>query len=162
MIVALGEIAGLPEGGERLAREVREGLEATREKGERLLRRPRTFFELWPDPLVSCAGWQSELLEIAGAEEIFPELRGSRTRQERIVDPAEVARREPEVILGSWPGRCVEIERIRMRPGWDCLPAIRRGKIFEMESSLISRPGLKALTAGLNRLHEIIADASLG
>jgi iron complex transport system substrate-binding protein len=162
MIVDLGNLAGLPEEGQELAREIREGLENTREKGESLLRHPRAFCEEWPDPLVSCAGWISELLELAGGEDIFRELRHSQDREGRIVSPAEVARREPEVILGSWSGRKADLERIRLRPGWERVPAVRRGKVFGIESSLIQPPGLTALTEGVARLHEVIAEASLG
>jgi iron complex transport system substrate-binding protein len=158
----LGEVMGLQERARALAEELEAGVLPIRERGEMLLRRPRIFFEECPDPLISCSRWVGDLVEIAGGEEIFPELRGRRDRQARVVDPAEVVRREPEVIVASWSGERVDFERIRSRPGWDRVPAVRREKMFEIEPDQILRPGAAALTEGLARLHEIIAGASLG
>jgi iron complex transport system substrate-binding protein len=158
----LGEMMGLQEGARALAEELEEGVLSIREKGEMLLRRPRIFFEEWPDPLISCSRWVGELVEVAGGQEILPELRGPREREARIVDPAEVARREPEVIIASWTGQRVDFERIRNRPGWDRVSAVRRDKIFEIDPDRILLPGPAALTDGLARLHDIIAGAALG
>jgi len=104
----------------------------------------------------------SELVEIAGGEEVFPELRRQGEAKGRIVGFEEVARREPEVIIGSWCGKKVRFDTIRRRPGWDRIPAVRRGRIYEIKSALILQPGPAALTDGLARLHEIIAEVSLG
>jgi iron complex transport system substrate-binding protein len=78
------------------------------------------------------------------------------------VSAEEVVRREPEVVIGSWCGRKVRFDTIRNRPGWDRIPAVRRGKLYEIKSALILQPGPAALTDGLAKLHEILAEASLG
>ena len=162
MIRVLGGMVGRAEEAEALAVRLEEGIDAIREKGDSLLRRPRVFFEEWPDPLISGIRWVSELVEIAGGEEIFPELRGEQGAKGRIVSFEEVARREPEVIIGSWCGRKVRFDTIRSRPGWSSVPAVRRDKLYEIKSALILQPGPAALTDGLDRLHAIIAEASLG
>ena len=51
-------------------------------------RRPRVYFEEWDDPLIRGIRWVEELVEIAGGEPIFPELRDARLAKDRIVDPA--------------------------------------------------------------------------
>jgi iron complex transport system substrate-binding protein len=162
MIRVLGGMIGREEEAKELVAELREGVERVREKGDSLLRRPRVFFEEWPDPLISGIRWVSELIEIAGGEDVFPELRSSGEAPGRIVSPEEVVRREPEVIIGSWCGRKVRFDTIRKRPGWDRIPAVRRGKLYEIKSALILQPGPAALTDGLAKLHEILAEASLG
>ena len=83
------------------------------------------FFEEWDDPLISGIRWVEELVEIAGGEPIFPELRDAKLGKERIVDADEVVRRDPDVIVASWCGKPVRSERIRARPGWDRVPAVR-------------------------------------
>jgi iron complex transport system substrate-binding protein len=158
----LGGMIGRAPEGRALAARLAEGGERVREKGESLLRRPRVFFEEWPDPLISGIRGVSELLEAAGGEDVFPELRERGDGKGRIVAPEEVIRRAPEVIIGSWCGRKVRFERIRSRPGWDAIPAVRRDKIFEIKSALILQPGPAALTDGLASLHAIIAAASEG
>ena len=162
MVLVLGGMVGREAEARRLEEDLRAGVEAVREKGESLLRRPRVFFEEWPDPLISGIRWVSELIEIAGGEDVFAELRARGEARGRIVDPDEVARREPEVIIGSWCGRKVRFERIRSRPGWERIPAVRRDKLFEIKSALILQPGPAALTDGLAQLHAILAEASLG
>ena len=162
MIHILGGIIGMGAEAQALVQELAEGVERVREKGESLLRRPRVFFEEWPEPLISGIRWVSELIEIAGGTDVFPELREKQDGAGRIVAPQEVAGREPEVIIGSWCGRKVRFDTIRNRPGWARIPAVRRGKLYEIKSALILQPGPAALTDGLARLHEIIAEASLG
>ena len=162
MIRVLGGMVGREREAAALVGELSEGVERVRERGEVLLRRPRVFFEEWPDPLISGIRWVSELIEVAGGQDVFKELREQGEAKGRIVSFEEVVRRGPEVIVGSWCGRKVRFDTIRRRPGWDQVPAVRRDKIYEIKSALILQPGPAALTDGLARLHDIIAEASLG
>ena len=43
------------------------------------------------------------------------------------------------------------------RPGWDGIPAVRDGHVYEVKSALILQPGPAALTDGLRAVHDIIA-----
>src|SRR6185295_15925345 len=97
-------------------------------------RRPRVFFEEWDAPLISGIRWVEELVEIAGGEPIFPELREAKLGRDRIVDAAEVQRRNPEVILASWCGKAVRRERIASRDGWSAVAAVEGGHIYEIKS----------------------------
>lgn len=162
MIRILGGMIGRDQEAEALAARLEERIERVRDQGAALLRRPRVFFEEWPDPLISGIRWVSELVEVAGGEEIFPELRAEQGAKGRIVSYEEVVRREPEVIIGSWCGRKVRFETIRSRPGWERVPAVRRDRLYEIKSALILQPGPASLTDGLDRLHAIMAEASLG
>ena len=90
-----------------------------------LARRPRVFFEEWNDPLISGIQWVEELIEIAGGETIFPELRRGRKAKERAVSPEQIIERNPDVIIASWCGMKVNKEAICSRPGWDRISAIR-------------------------------------
>jgi iron complex transport system substrate-binding protein len=85
--------------------------------------RLRVFFEEWDDPLISGIRWVEELVEIAGGAPIFPELAAAGLAKDRIVDPAEVARRDPQVIFASWCGKKMKKSTIQSRPGW---AAVRR------------------------------------
>jgi iron complex transport system substrate-binding protein len=67
-------------------------------------RRPRVFFEEWNDPLISGIQWVEELIEIAGGETIFPELRLARKAKERVAPPEQIIERNPDVIIASWCG----------------------------------------------------------
>jgi iron complex transport system substrate-binding protein len=102
----------------------------------------------------------SEVIEIAGGRDIFPELRDKASGKDRVVDPGEVARRDPQIILASWCGKPVDLEAIRKRPGWGAVSAVKEDRIHEVDGADILSPGPSVL-AGLRRIHEIVQE-SLG
>ncbi len=106
--------------------------------------RPRVYFEEWPDPMTTGIGWVSELIERAGGIDIFADKRHEKKAAARMVTPEEVIDREPEIIFASWCGKPVELGEIAARVGWNKLPAVRKGHLFEIPSDLIlqSGPGL--------------------
>jgi iron complex transport system substrate-binding protein len=114
--------------------------------------RPRVYFEEWDDPMISGIGWVSELIEIAGGKDIFPELRSQKAAKDRVISPEVVRAAAPDVILASWCGKKVVPDRIRQRPGWSEIPAVRDGRIVEIKSTLILQPGPAALTDGLDAI----------
>jgi iron complex transport system substrate-binding protein len=161
MIRMLGGLVGCQTEAEALADRLSDGLERIRESAARLPRRLTAFFEEWNEPLISGIRWVEELVEIAGASPIFPELRECGLAKDRIVDPSEVARRNPDVVFASWCGKKVNIASIARRTGWDEVAAVRNGHIFEIKSTLILQPGPASLTDGIAQLHARIVEASL-
>jgi iron complex transport system substrate-binding protein len=159
MIRMLGGLVGCADEAGRLADELARGLDAIRQSAGRFPHRMRTFFEEWDDPLISGIRWVDELVEIAGGTPIFPELGEARLGRERIVDPADVARRNPEIIFASWCGKRVRHETIRKRPGWQAVSAVANGRIFEVKSAYILQPGPASLTDGVRQLHARVAEA---
>lgn len=156
----IGGLVGAGEKAEALAAELEAGLDDVRRKAAALPRHPRVFFEEWPDPLISGISWVDELIEIAGGEPIFRELRQGRLARERIVTPEQVATRDPEVIVASWCGKGVKKSTIRERPGWDRVTAVRNDRIHEIRSTYILQPGPASLTEGVGQLHDVIAGAA--
>ncbi len=114
--------------------------------------RPRVFFEEWDEPLTSGTGWVSELVRIAGGEDVFHELANRASAKNRIVAPQAVVAAAPDVILASWCGKKVVPARIAARPGWDAIPAVRADRIVEIKSSPILQPGPAAIMDGLDAI----------
>ena len=154
MIRMLGGLVGCQADAERLAGQLEADLERIRASGSRLPKRPRVFFEEWDEPLISGIRWVEELVAIAGGDPVFPELARCGLAKDRIVDPAEVARRDPEVVFASWCGKKVKKATIQNRPGWDRVAAVRADHIFEIKSTYILQPGPACLTDGVAQLHE--------
>jgi iron complex transport system substrate-binding protein len=157
MIRMLGGLIGRAERAESLASSLEADLDRIRDQASRFAKRPRVYFEEWDDPLISGIQWVEELIEIAGGDPIFPELRHAKLAKDRIVAPEEVVRREPDVIIASWCGKAVKKDKIASRAGWERLPAVRAGLIHEIKSAFILQPGPASLTEGVRQLHEIIA-----
>jgi iron complex transport system substrate-binding protein len=156
MIRMLGGLVGCQHEAERLADDLSAGLDRIGEAAAAFPRRLRVFFEEWDEPLISGIRWVEELVDIAGGAPIFPELSAARLGRDRIVDPMEVARRNPEVVLASWCGKKVQAHRIRSRPGWAGVSAIAHDRIFEVKSTYILQPGPAALTDGVRQIHDVL------
>jgi iron complex transport system substrate-binding protein len=157
MIGLLGAMVGASARAEALVEQYRSNLEAVRNEGSRLPRRPRVYFEEWDNPLISGIRWVSELIGIAGGEECFPELTTAASAKDRIIaDPNEVVRRAPDIIIGSWCGKRFRPERVKARAGWDAIPAVRTGHVYEIKSADILQPGPAALGDGLAQIRRII------
>jgi iron complex transport system substrate-binding protein len=156
MIRVLGGIVGCPERANALARELGGGLERIREVAASLPCRPRIYFEEWDDPLISGICWVDELVEIAGGQPVFPELRTGRLAKERVVTGEQVIAAAPDIIIGSWCGKPLRREKIAARSGWDRIPAVRTGQLHEIKSAYILQPGPAALTDGIGHIHRIV------
>ena len=157
MIQMLGGLVGCAERADALASTLEADLDRVRAAAAPFPRRPRVYFEEWDDPLISGIQWVEELVEIAGGDPIFPELRHAKLGKDRIVTSEEVVRRNPDVIVASWCGKAVRKETIAGRPGWDQITAIHESRIHEIKSAFILQPGPASLTEGLRQLHQIIA-----
>jgi iron complex transport system substrate-binding protein len=164
MIRIVGALVGRAEAGDALAAKLERGLDEMRGQtgagdpsdASATPRRPRVFFEEWDDPLISGIQWVEELIEIAGGDPIFPELRHKALAKDRVVDPAEVIVRNPDVIVASWCGKAVKKRTIIERPGWDRITAVRNDRIHEIKSTYILQPGPASLTEGVAQLHDIL------
>jgi iron complex transport system substrate-binding protein len=157
MIATLSRMVGKSAAGTALINQFQHGLTAIEASARAFPRRPRVFFEEWKEPLISGIAWVEELIEIAGGDVIFPELRGCGKSKDRVVDPAAVAARDPEVIIASWCGMKANIDEIILRPGWSSVSAVRNGHVYEIQSSLILQPGPAALTEGVRHIHALLA-----
>jgi iron complex transport system substrate-binding protein len=107
--------------------------------------------------MISGIRWVSELIGIAGGDDVFPERAAESLGRDRIVaDARDVIARAPDIIIGSWCGKKFRPEKVRVRDGWHAIPAVRDGELHEIKSPLILQPGPAALTDGLDALHAII------
>jgi iron complex transport system substrate-binding protein len=157
MILTLSSLVGATEKGAALVSQLEGNLLQIREKAKAFPRRPRVYFEEWDEPMISAIRWVSELVEIAGGEDVLSELSRSQAASGRIHDGSQVIRRDPEVILGSWCGKKFRPERVAARPGWETVAAVKADQLFEVKSADILQPGPAALTDGVRRIHSVLA-----
>jgi iron complex transport system substrate-binding protein len=157
MILILSSMVGATEKGLGLLKRLEGNISELSEAAKAFPRKPKVYFEEWDEPMISGIRWVSELVEIAGGEDVFSELSRSQAAGGRtIADPGEVVKRKPEVIIGSWCGKKFRPERVASRPGWSEIPAVKENQLHEIKSSEILQPGPAALTDGVRRIHEIL------
>ncbi len=149
----LGALVGASAKAEALADRLAAGLDATAETAANLAVRPRVYFEEWDAPRISGIRWVSELVGIAGGDDIFPELAVESLAKRRILaNDDAIIERAPQIVFGSWCGKKFRPEQVAARPGWDSVPAVRDGFLIEVKSPLILQPGPAALTEGVAEL----------
>jgi iron complex transport system substrate-binding protein len=157
MLYQVAAMVGRADDGLKLLEGMRARLLAIEAAGRALPRRPRVFFEEWDEPHISAIRWVSELVGIAGGDDIFPELAVQSLGKDRIVaDGAEIVRRNPDIVIGSWCGKKFRPEKVAARAGWEQVNAVREGQLFEIKSADILQPGPAALTDGVEQLHRIV------
>ena len=154
----LGALVGATDKAAALAHAAEEKIMQVQNAASRLPRRPRVYFEEWDEPMISAIRWVSELVGVAGGDDIFPQRAIASLGRDRIVEGGdEVIAMAPDLVIGSWCGKKFRPEKVRARPGWDAIPAVRDGELHEVKSPLILQPGPAALTDGLDALHALIA-----
>jgi iron complex transport system substrate-binding protein len=154
----LGAMVGAEAKAQAYAASLEAHVDKVRAAAAALPRRPRVYFEEWDEPMISAIRWVSELVGVAGGDDIFPQRAIASLGRDRIVEGGdEVIAMAPDLVIGSWCGKKFRPEKVRGRPGWEAIPAVRDGELHEVKSPLILQPGPAALTDGLDALHALIA-----
>jgi iron complex transport system substrate-binding protein len=118
--------------------------------------RPVVYFEEWDEPMMCSIRWAAELISIAGGDDCFPELMQFHRAGERIVTPAQVLARMPDIIIVSWCGKKFLPDQVKARAGWSEMPAVKNNMVFEIKSVDILQPGPSVFTHGLKELQAIM------
>lgn len=156
MIRSVGALIGEAGKAEALAGELQTRIDGARERADALTTRPRVYFEEWDEPMISAIGWVSELIEIAGGENVFADRAFMQGAKDRIVSPEEVIAAAPDIIIGSWCGKGFKRKQVAARPGFESVPAVQNFRLYEIKSAIILQPGPAALTDGIDELQAII------
>lgn len=155
-ILIIGSIIGKQRQAEKLVVKYEKRIDSVGHFSQKLKHHPKVYFEEWYDPLISGICWVSELIEIAGGKNIFPELKNCKSGRERIVSSEEVIKRNPDIIIGSWCGKKFKKKVIIERKGWSKINAVKNNNLYEINSTLILQPGPATITEGLDELIKII------
>ncbi len=157
MMAQVAAMVGQVALGQRLIAIMCQQLQAIEAAAAALPRRPKVFFEEWDTPHISAIRWVSELMGIAGGDDCFPELATQAMGKDRIIaDGAEIVRRNPDIIIGSWCGKKFRPDKVAARAGWADVNAVKNKQLFEIKSADILQPGPAALTDGVAQLHAIV------
>ncbi len=157
MLYQVAAMVGQAEQGLQRLADMRQQLDDIGRTAAGFKRRPRIYFEEWDEPHISAIRWVSELMSIAGGDDCFAELARMSLGKDRIIaDGQTIVERAPDIIIGSWCGKKFRADKVAARPGWQDVPAVRHGQLFEIKSADILQPGPAALTDGVAQLHRIV------
>ncbi len=139
----VGRILGLVKGGEEAAKRLESRVGAVRKKvsGIPEARRPLVYYEVYSEPLMSAGPgtFISRVIEAAGGRNAFADASTDWPE----VSPEAVVAKDPDVIIypSVHGSASVSAEKIRGRPGWNRIKAVREGRIYSIDADIISRPG---------------------
>lgn len=156
MMVQLGALIGKQQEAENLVEEITQEISRIKEVTASWTIRPKVYFEEWYDPLITGIQWVSELIEIAGGDNIFKEQGQSSLAKGRIIEDNQlIIQHNPDIIIGSWCGKMFKKDRLVSRPNWQAIRAVQEDTIYEIKSSIILQPGPASVTEGLQLLHQL-------
>ncbi|GLG01408.1 cobalamin-binding protein [Alicyclobacillus hesperidum subsp. aegles] len=155
-ITLLGNIVGAPDRASALNERLETAIDAVRGEAKRLPRRPRVYFEEWMDPLITGIGWVSDVIELAGGEDVFrTKATGGLSASERVIQPEEVIAADPEIVFASWCGKPFRHEEFYARPGFSQISAVHNHRVYEWSGEILQCGPM--LVDTLESLHQVIA-----
>lgn len=100
------------------------------------VRRPRVVWPSWDAPVmvVGNGSYEAELLDIAGATNVFAD----RAEPVATVTLEEIAARDPDLLLAG-PDR---VKRLRESTPWQAVRAVRDQRLVVLDTAVIGRPGV--------------------
>lgn len=153
-ILLVGKITGKEAEAKALVESMERRIESVVSKVKEAQRRPRVYYEVWHDPLMSVGPgtWINELIGLAGGVNIFSDAKVPYPE----VSSESIIARDPEIIVikvGYMGG--VAKDEIKRRPGWEAIDAVRNDRIYEVDENILIRPGPR-IVDGLETLARII------
>jgi iron complex transport system substrate-binding protein len=156
-VIRIGDAAGRSAEGHRLARQLRDRLNAIRTRVQNLSHRPRVACIEWLSPLYAAGHWVPEMVQLAGGHDILAQP-GSPSR---IVTWDEILAETPDMLIVMPCGFSVEqthteLLQLMQQPGqWRLSPALAERTYLVDASSYFSRPGPR-LIDGIELLAAIL------
>ena len=110
------------------------------------------FWHIWDNPILTIGrgSYMNELTDVVGAKNIFDDLAAASPQ----VTMEEIVRRNPDVIIAG----PVNAEKMRASPAWRAVPAVRAGRIRIVDTTLVSRPGVRLGEAARHLRALIVGD----
>lgn len=153
-ILLLGRLIGEESRAVKLVEDFSQKLESYRKKSQS---KPKlkVYFEEWDQPRLSAIQWVSELIEATGGENIFKHKIGS-LALDRAVTDEEILAHNPDVIIGCWCGKKVDIDSFALRPGFQNINAIKNQHVYEVDPAIFLQPGPALFVDGLDRMFNLL------
>jgi iron complex transport system substrate-binding protein len=122
---------------------------------------PSIYVETSTKPVQFAPDWVRQMVEFVGGMDIYGDCRNTCDQTDRLVDIDSLQRRDPDAIVLAWldADGDHDWDKVRDRPGWDDLRAVREGRIFDVDARHLLHPGM-ALFNGLDDLAQAVAAAA--
>jgi iron complex transport system substrate-binding protein len=156
-IQRVADACGVPDRGSQVISELQDKMQRISGRALASSRRPRVACIEWHEPLMAAGNWVPELVEMAGAVNLF----GESGRHSPWMSWQQLAASDPDVIITMPCGfdlkrTCEEMYWLTQRPEWPTLRAVRTGHVYLADGNqYFNRPGPR-LVESLQILAEIL------
>ncbi len=157
-ILALGSLCGVRKSAMDYVAQLEERLESAKELAAHFERKPKVYIEEWDEPKLSGIRWFSQIIQACGGIDIFESKSHASLAKDRTVNDEEVISQNPDIILGCWCGKPVDIKSIANRKGWDSISAVKNNQIFELDPAIFLQPGPAPFVDGIPAIQRIFKD----
>ncbi|MGA2882791.1 MAG: cobalamin-binding protein [Bryobacteraceae bacterium] len=153
----VADSCGVAERGERVVADLQSKMRRISERAAASHRRPRVACIEWHEPLMAAGNWVPELVEMAGAVNLF----GQAGAHSPWMTWRQLVESDPDVIITMPCGfdlnrTCAEMYWLTDRPEWQKLRAVETGQIYLADGNqYFNRPGPR-LVESLQILAEIL------
>lgn len=148
----VGKLSGKEREAGELAGNLQRRLEALAEKMKAAKSRPRTYFEL--DPKLFTVGpgsFVDDMISRSGGQNIAAD---AKTQWPQLNEEALLLK-DPEVIFLADYGYGETPEKVKARPGWHVVSAVKSGRMVGLNPDLVNRPGPRVLD-GLEEMARVV------
>jgi iron complex transport system substrate-binding protein len=156
-IKLIGRIVGRSDAAINLADTLAARINTVVDKTRGALYKPRVYFEIWYNPLMSVGPgtYINDLITMAGGVNIFADSKAPYPE----VNAETIIERQPEIVIVAkgYMGLAIEEtkSKFRDRPGWESITAVRNNEIYEVDENTVYRSGPR-IVDGLETLVMII------
>lgn len=157
-ILALGSLCGVRKSAMDYVAMLEEQLENAKEIAMQFKQKPKVYIEEWDEPRLSGIRWFSQIIETCGGIDINHDKSFSSLAKDRTVTDQEVIRANPDIILGCWCGKPVDIASFSKREGWGQISAVRNNQVFELDPAIFLQPGPAPFIDGIPLVQRIFRD----
>ncbi|RUL50806.1 ABC transporter substrate-binding protein [Lysinibacillus antri] len=153
-IAMIGQATGTTDEADKIIADMKERLEAIKDKAASITEKKRVWVEVSPAPDIFTTGkntFMHEMLESINATNVAEEHDGWVKLNEE-----EIVQLNPDVIITTY-GYYIEDPKAEVlaREGWAEVPAIKEGNVFDVDSDTVTRPGPR-LIEGVESLAKFI------
>lgn len=155
----VGQLTGATVAATKLAAELRARVDRVRRQVSVASGRPKVFYEVWHEPLMSAGpgSFVNDLVELAGGENVAKDAKSPWPE----VSLESVLAANPDVILSGDVKWVTQLQSGEAKQ-WQQSPAVRNQRVRALDPNLITRPGPR-MVAGLEQMAAVLhPDAKLG
>jgi len=144
-IYTIGRITGAEGNAKKLVFDLKFRIAKVTSKVNKAKTKPKVFFELWHEPLMSAGpgSFIDDLIKKAGGINIASSAKSAYP----IFSLEQLIKEDPDIIIGAESSMGADPLEASKRPGWETLKAVKNQKVYTINDDIVFRAGPRLVLA---------------